>query len=561
VLRLIAIVLLLASPYSYADLPPATKCQYLNLQNLPIVFDGVRPTVKGAINGKPVTMLLDTGAYTTFLFMNAAEKLKLIIRDSDESEYGVDGASSVYLVRLKDIEIGPIRASKISLSVKYGPSTYQSFGGLVGADMLLQRDLEISLADELVKFFHPIGCEAAFLAYWDSNASFVEMEPRRDDVTFSPVVTVELNGIKMRAVIDTGAPRSVVNLSAAERVGITVEKPPETKGAGGHASPTWIAPFDSFTIGDESIKNTTIAVMDIWRAAKTHMQDIYGSDGIRDAPDIILGVDFLRSHRVLFASSQHRFYFSYLGGPVFATDIKQEIAWYRKAADKGSADAQVNLGNLYYEGTEVPQDYGLALEWYGKAAEQGEKRAQQSMGHMYFFGKGVSRNFPQSVSWYEKAATQDYAISFAPLGRALFFTGDFSKSAAATRRALEKYPDDPYQQIWMYLAAARAGEDTALNELAEIKKTKRVRKWPVPLMEFFLGSIQSDVVFKSAEDRDAKTSNEQTCEANFYVAEWHLLHGRQKDAESLLATAVSGCPKNFIEYDGAIAELERLGVK
>lgn len=36
-----------------------------------------------------------------------------------------------------------------------------------------------------------------------------------------------------------------------------------------------------------------------------------------DRPDMVLGADFLRSHRVLLAMSQQRMYFSYVGGRVF----------------------------------------------------------------------------------------------------------------------------------------------------------------------------------------------------------------------------------------------------
>jgi hypothetical protein len=36
-------------------------------------------------------------------------------------------------------------------------------------------------------------------------------------------------------------------------------------------------------------------------------------------PDMLLGADFLRSHRVLLAMSQRRLYFSYVGGRVFGS--------------------------------------------------------------------------------------------------------------------------------------------------------------------------------------------------------------------------------------------------
>ena len=32
---------------------------------------------------------------------------------------------------------------------------------------------------------------------------------------------------------------------------------------------------------------------------------------------MLLGADFLKAHRVLFARSQHRLYLSYVGGPLF----------------------------------------------------------------------------------------------------------------------------------------------------------------------------------------------------------------------------------------------------
>jgi hypothetical protein len=38
---------------------------------------------------------------------------------------------------------------------------------------------------------------------------------------------------------------------------------------------------------------------------------------MRDEPEMLLGADFLRSHRVLIAASQHLLYFTYSGGPVF----------------------------------------------------------------------------------------------------------------------------------------------------------------------------------------------------------------------------------------------------
>ena len=60
--------------------------------------------------------------------------------------------------------------------------------------------------------------------------------------------------------------------------------------------------------------------------------------------------------------------------------------WYEKAAAQGNACAQCNLGDLYYNGQGVPQDYDMARQWYEKAAAQGNAYAQNNLGILYAQG-------------------------------------------------------------------------------------------------------------------------------------------------------------------------------
>ena len=57
-------------------------------------------------------------------------------------------------------------------------------------------------------------------------------------------------------------------------------------------------------------------------------------------------------------------------------DHEEAVKWYRKAADQGDADAQFNLGVMYYNGEGVPEDDKEAVKWWRKAAEQGHAEAQ-----------------------------------------------------------------------------------------------------------------------------------------------------------------------------------------
>src|SRR5262249_7972656 len=52
-------------------------------------------------------------------------------------------------------------------------------------------------------------------------------------------------------------------------------------------------------------------------------------------------------------------------------------------AQKGDVDSQGNLGVMYYSGDGVPKDLALAMFWLRKAADQGSAQAQLKLGHMY----------------------------------------------------------------------------------------------------------------------------------------------------------------------------------
>ena len=84
-------------------------------------------------------------------------------------------------------------------------------------------------------------------------------------------------------------------------------------------------------------------------------------------------------------------------------DYKEAFKWYTKSAEQGDADAQYNLGNMYYDGQGVPQDYKEAVRWYTKSAEQGDADAQSMVGVCYADGLGVAKNPIEGYAWYNIA--------------------------------------------------------------------------------------------------------------------------------------------------------------
>jgi len=144
-------------------------------------------------------------------------------------------------------------------------------------------------------------------------------------------------------------------------------------------------------------------------------------------------------------------YFSGLGVP---KDDTQAAVWYRKAADQGVAGAQSILGFMFENGRGVPKDDVQAVAWYRKAAEQGDANAQSNLAAMYGNGRGVAKDEAQAAVWYRKAAEQGLAV-------AQYFLGVMYESGLGV-------PKNDAQAIIWYRKAADQG-----NELAKEKLKKK----------------------------------------------------------------------------------------
>lgn len=101
----------------------------------------------------------------------------------------------------------------------------------------------------------------------------------------------------------------------------------------------------------------------------------------------------------------------YYFGKYVSKDWKEATKWWHKAAEQGNVFGQTFLGFMYYNGEGEPKDLKEASKWWRLAAEQGNITAQTSIGMMYYSGKGVPKNIPESFKWFWKAAEQGDASS------------------------------------------------------------------------------------------------------------------------------------------------------
>jgi len=144
-------------------------------------------------------------------------------------------------------------------------------------------------------------------------------------------------------------------------------------------------------------------------------------------------------------------------------------------------------------------------------------------------------------------------------GRVRFYAGNFMQSASDFTRS-HQLSGGIYTAIWLFLARKRA-DIPAEQTLAEDAGTSGGGNWPAAIVALYLGKSTPEAVQKAAASPDPARQRDQRCEANFYIAQWHLLRSERDAASQLLRNAQSDCPGTLLEQEAAVAELRRLAQK
>ncbi|MFO0995848.1 MAG: tetratricopeptide repeat protein [Alphaproteobacteria bacterium] len=150
----------------------------------------------------------------------------------------------------------------------------------------------------------------------------------------------------------------------------------------------------------------------------------------------------------------------------------------------------------------------------------------------------------------------DMAPAYGARGRAKFYRGQFPEAIADLKQYADRDPS-PYTFLWSYLAKTRANQD-GKADLDQAATMVQPTQWPGPLVRAFQGQLDRAGVLAAIAKANANARNDQTCEAEFYLGELAQSLGKSDEAEKSFNRAIEICPKNFIEYEGAVAELKSL---
>jgi len=470
----------------------AVKCRYVLSGSLPIQYHGagMQLVTEGQIEHTPAVFLLDTGAATTVLTRFGTDKRGLKKIPTVHAYSGVGGYARTFKVPLNHIQVGPIKSEQMG-----GMTEIDEFGrrpnydALLGSDFLLTMDMEISLSEKRLKFFTPHNCSDTFLGYWNPGAVVVPLQFEPD--FRRPMIDVVLNGVKMTALIDSGATVSVVSLAAAQRAGVTVgamdDQKSSASGIGDKVVATQKATLHTFSVGDETIQNAALQIIDIKG---------------RGMPDVVLGDDFLRSHRILFAVSQKLVYLSYIGGPAFSKGNAQ--LWIEPEANAGNGYAQYDMALTGLKSTDATV-HGAAQGWMDKAVVN---RIPPALHYM--------------ASQYESEKRYDEAI-------------------AALAQVLELDSYDLDAQLEMYTTRIAAGmPEQASAGLKQALAQFKWPPWPAPVTQYYLGTTTlNELLHEAASDSDL--ASRRRCDVYKYAGQLQAALGHPETTQELKTKADVEC--------------------
>jgi predicted aspartyl protease len=278
---------------------PEGACKLVWRADLPIeprdnlIFVGVM------FDDHPATMVMDTGAERTTLTETAVTRLHLR-RDlrHQSNTVGIGGPSTSYEALLDEFAVGVFRLPVERVSV--GNFPLPEIGGvqpdgLLGADILLAFDLDIDLPARRLTIYRARPC-ADSRPPWTTPYFTVEgVAMRRDRL----VVPLAVNGADGRAVLDSGAQRTVIGLDFAARGGVTqamLDADPSSlmRGASREQASFHLHRFETLRIGTQTAHEVRLPVARLPGGGE----------------DALIGGDFLHGRRIWLSAASHQVFFT-----------------------------------------------------------------------------------------------------------------------------------------------------------------------------------------------------------------------------------------------------------
>jgi predicted aspartyl protease len=261
------------------------------------------------INGAIAHMQVDTGAFANLLSSAAAERLGMTEHTlADAALTGVGlGARPINLAISDKVQLGGAYASHVAFATTAPDAFPPGVDGLLGMDFMAAYDDDLDFTGGHLRLVAAQGDCSVPTSPLPAPVYVVPLEQLGRSA--SPVITVSVGGVRLKAVIDSGAVGSLLFRAAAKRIGLPVDavlaaSQQHLDGLAGRpvrgAYMTLTAPLE---IGSLQMVNLPVAIAD-QRAPS-------------DA-DMLLGYDFVFLVHVWISHSSHAVMMQYPARPTLA---------------------------------------------------------------------------------------------------------------------------------------------------------------------------------------------------------------------------------------------------
>ena len=292
-LRWLAALLLAGCSASSAPAPQA--CNVHKAAEIPLGFERGFITAPAMLDGKPATLVIDTGAETSLVTPIAETSLRLQPDPGRRTTVqGTGGTLTTQNALLQSFGIGGMEVLDQSVAVGPLPVAHgaaMNAAGLLGADWFKDFDVELDLPHRRLALYQVEGCSGDYMPWQGPKASVIADIYRRGLV----ILPAELDGRRITALLDSGANRSVVSATAAARLGfgtsaLAQDRAGMALGVDGASLATYDHRFGELRVGGTRYASPTLNVSPL------HVT----------VADMLLGIDWLRGNRVWISYAARR---------------------------------------------------------------------------------------------------------------------------------------------------------------------------------------------------------------------------------------------------------------
>ncbi len=239
------------------------------------------------INGLgPFRLLVDTGANQSTVSPALAAALGLVpLADSSIQVNGITGTGQLPAVRIERLQIGDLEIRNVRVPV-VGASVMQGGDGILGVAGLRNERIQVDFRDDRVTISRSHRQGAA--------ANFLIVPAQRVEGGLLSII-VRIAGIRVQAIIDTGAERTLGNPSLYEALrvrphGAKLPLATTVYGATADISQGLVASSPPIDLGPATISHASIVFGDF---------NIFRVWDLQSAPALVIGMDVLGTLRSL----------------------------------------------------------------------------------------------------------------------------------------------------------------------------------------------------------------------------------------------------------------------